>query len=97
MFRKIIEQKALFFGKKTETVNPAYTSQTDFRTGKCDGARRGREFVTYDGLVFDADWNAALNIGQKSKHPVLGSLPLAGRIVPVSGRCQSMHRTPSTY
>lgn len=97
MFRKIIEQKALFFGKKTETVNPAYTSQADFRTGKCDGARRGREFVTYDGLVFDADWNAALNIGQKSKHPVLGSLPLAGRIIPVSGRCQSMHRTPSTY
>ena len=43
-------------------VNPAYTSQIDSRTGLLQGARRWDRFYGLDGVVLDADTNAARNI-----------------------------------
>ena len=92
-FRRIVEYKAPLAGKRVETVSPTYTSQTDSRTGKKNGERRGRRFYASDGVVLDADWNAAINIGQRSKHPVSSSLPMDGSIVPLSGRRVSVRQS----
>ncbi|MDE0673229.1 MAG: transposase [Caldilineaceae bacterium] len=43
-------------------VNPAYTSQIDSRTGLLQGRRRRDQFYCLDGVVRDADANAACNI-----------------------------------
>ncbi|MCY3659731.1 MAG: zinc ribbon domain-containing protein, partial [Caldilineaceae bacterium] len=43
-------------------VNPAYTSQIDSRTGLLQGTRRWDRFYCCDGVVLDADTNAACNI-----------------------------------
>ena len=43
-------------------VNPAYTSQIDSRTGLLQGKRRWDRFYGLDGVVLDADTNAARNI-----------------------------------
>ncbi len=43
-------------------VNCAYTSQTDSRYGILLGQRNGDRFNCFDGVVLDADHNAALNI-----------------------------------
>ncbi len=43
-------------------VNPAYTSQMDSRYGVLLGERRGDLFYCFDGVVLDADQNAAANI-----------------------------------
>ena len=41
-FKEILSYKAPSAGKRVETVSPTYTSQTDSRTGRRDGERRGR-------------------------------------------------------
>ncbi len=46
-------------------VNPAYTSQIDSCTGLLQGTRRGDRFYGLDGVVLDADTNAARNILQR--------------------------------
>ena len=43
-------------------VNPAYTSQIDSRTGLLQGQRKGDRFHCLDGVVLEADANAACNI-----------------------------------
>ncbi|MDE0673221.1 MAG: zinc ribbon domain-containing protein, partial [Caldilineaceae bacterium] len=43
-------------------VNPAYTSQVDSRTGLLQGRRQWDRFYCCDGVVLDADVNAACNI-----------------------------------
>lgn len=68
--RRVLTYKAQNMGKTVAVVNPAYTSQTDSLTGKREGERRGRRFYCKNGLVLDADINAARNIGQRSKLPV---------------------------
>ena len=93
MFKQIMAYKAPLSGKTVETVSPVYTSQMDHRTGKRDGVRRGRRYVCCDGVVFDADWNASINIGQRSNHPVSSVAPQDGALTPLTGRhpsvCQS--------
>ena len=85
MLLQTLTYKAPLKGKKVVTVNPAYTSKNDFR-GILRGERKGCRYYTSDGLVFDADWNAAINIAARhvSKHdpllPVSSSLPLDGRL-----------------
>lgn len=79
--RRIITYKAQNMGKTVAVVNPAYTSQTDSLTGKRDGERRGRRFYCKNGLVLDADINAARNIGQRSKLPVSYGNILDGQAV----------------
>ncbi len=49
-------------GSALALVNPAYTSQIDSRTGLLQGTRRGDRFYCLDGVVLDADINAACNI-----------------------------------
>lgn len=95
-FRKIVEHKAQLAGKRVETVSPTYTSQTDCRTDKRDGERRGRRYVCSDGKVFDSDWNAAINIGKRSRHPVSNILPIDGRLSFLTGRAQSTAQSPKT-
>lgn len=68
--RRILTYKAVNIGKHVVLVSPAYTSQTDSVTGNREGERRGRRFYSTSGLIYDADLNAARNIGQRSKLPV---------------------------
>ncbi|MYC61895.1 MAG: transposase [Caldilineaceae bacterium SB0661_bin_34] len=49
-------------GSALALVNPAYTSQIDSRTGLLQGTRRRDRFYCLDGVVLDADTNAACNI-----------------------------------
>ena len=49
-------------GSALVLVNPAYTSQIDSRTGLLQGQRRWDRFYGLDGVVLDADTNAARNI-----------------------------------
>ena len=80
LFKQILSYKAPLVGKQVETVNPAYTSQTDCR-GIEKGERKNRRYYTIDNLVFDSDWNAAINIANKfSKHPISSLLPLDGSL-----------------
>ena len=88
-FKRILTYKAPLAGKQVETVSPMYTSQMDCRTNNRDGERRGRRYICVDGVVFDSDWNAAINIGQRSNHPVSSSLPIEGQLVIFTGREQS--------
>ena len=52
-------------GSALVLVNPAYTSQMDSRTGLLQGRRAGDKFHGLDGVVLDADTNAARNILQR--------------------------------
>lgn len=49
-------------GASLSLVNAAYTSQTDSRYGALLGQRNGDTFYCFDGVVQDADTNAARNI-----------------------------------
>jgi Putative transposase DNA-binding domain len=55
-------------GSVVIVVNAAYTSQTDSRNGTF-GRRRGRTFHCYDGVVLDADHNAAANVLRRMSDP----------------------------
>lgn len=68
--KTILSYKALNMGKHIQIVKPYYTSQDDCITGKRDGIRRGRRYYAKSGLIYDADLNAACNIGKKSKLPL---------------------------
>lgn len=70
MIKEYTAYKAQLSGKKVVTVNPAYTSQIDFRTGNKDGERQKGRYVGVDGKVLNADINASLNIAKRSKLPV---------------------------
>jgi len=68
-FRRILTYKAQTLGKRVVTVPPYLTSQLDHR-GLSGGIRQGCRYIASDGVVLDADINAAINILQKySKHP----------------------------
>lgn len=68
--KQILSYKAPIYRKTVISVNPRYTSQIDHRTGEKDGTRQGRRYYGQDGVVLDADQNAAINIAKRSKHPV---------------------------
>lgn len=89
-FKDILTHKAQLAGKQVETVSPTWTSQTDCRTNTRDGERRGCRYYGLDGTVMDADWNAAVNIAKRSKHPVSYDTPIDGRLTFLTGRVQSM-------
>ena len=81
MFKERLTHKAQLVGKRVETVSPAFTSQTDSRTNKRDGIRKGCNYICLDGVVLDADWNAAVNIALRANHPLSSNLlPLSGRV-----------------
>ena len=81
LFKERLTHKATLVGKQVVSVSPAFTSQTDSRTNKRDGIRNGCNYVCSDGIVLDADWNAAVNIAHRANHPLSSSeLPLSGRV-----------------
>ena len=81
--REVLEYKAAFSKKMIKIVNPAYTSQINFKTKKIDGIRKGiRYYTDVPGVVFDADVNAAMFIAERSKHPV----SLGNKIAPLDGQ-----------
>ena len=83
LLKQILSYKALRAGKRVATVSPDYTSQIDSTTGSSEGCvRKGCRFHTASGVVFDADWNAALNIRNRfKKRPLSTERPLDGRLV----------------
>ena len=96
MLLSILTYKAPLRGKRVVTVDPYMTSQRDHR-GLVKGVRKGCRYYASDGLMFDADWNAAINIarvfsdGQKKngiEHPVSFGLPLRGKLN-ITGRLLS--------
>ena len=106
--RRILTYKAPLQGKVVVTVNPYYTSQDDHR-GLDRGIRKGCRYYASDGLVFDADWNASINIAQKYtqkkgamgvKLPVTFSLPIDGKLNLIGklyqpANCEIRSRKPS--
>ena len=68
--RRVITYKAQNQGKTVLLVCPSFTSQRDSVTGKVEGERRGCRFYSKNGMIYDSDINAAINIGKMSKHPV---------------------------
>lgn len=90
--KQILTYKAPLRGKRVETVSPQYTSQMDCRNQSKEGCvRKGCRFYTADGMVFDADWNAAINIANRH-HPTPFCLPMDGRLNFVGGSCQEANR-----
>jgi len=86
--RRVLTYKALLQGKAIVTVDPAYTSKDDY-TGLKRGIRKGCRYYTSDNKVYDADWNAAINIAQRYsvrkkvkgvKLPVSFNVPIDGRL-----------------
>lgn len=99
MIRNTLTYKATLIGKRVETVSPTWTSQIDCMTGKRDGQRKGCRYYSTLGVVYDADWNAAINIRNRKlskisnldKHSLSSSLPLDGGLT-FGDRLQSTSR-----
>ena len=92
LFKTILSYKALLAGRQVATVSPSYTSQMDCRDGTKDNCiRKGCRFYAADGKVFDADWNAAINIA-KRKRPISFDLPIDGKLNLVGRVCQRPNR-----
>lgn len=60
--QQALESVAKETGSVVKTINPAYTSQVDSQTGTLLGSRNGDCFTSFSGVVYQADWNAAMNI-----------------------------------
>ena len=88
-FREMLTHKATLVGRQVVSVSPTWTSQMDCRTDKRDGERHGCRYYCKDGIVFDADWNAAVNIAQRANHPTSIVLPIDGGLTTLVGREQS--------
>jgi IS605 OrfB family transposase len=91
LFKERLTHKAQLVGKRVETVSPAFTSQTDSRTNKRDGIRKGCNYVCSDGVVLDADYHAAVNIALRANHP------LSSNELPLSGRVQSITQSSGVF
>ncbi len=85
--RRILTYKAPLLGKVVVTVDPAYTSKNDY-TGQDRGIRKGCRYYTADNKVYDADWNASINIANRysTRKGVKGvELPVSFN-VPIDGK-----------
>lgn len=106
--RRILTYKAPLRGKIVVTVDPAYTSKNDYRDIE-RGKRQGCRYYTADGKVFDADWNASINIAKRYatrkavkgiELPISFSIPIDGRLNLVGrlhqlANCEIRSRKPS--
>ena len=86
--RRILTYKAQLLGKEVVTVDPSYTSKNDHRNIE-KGIRKGCRYYASDGKIFDADWNAAINIANRYatrkrangiELPVSFGLPIDGKL-----------------
>ena len=82
-----LEYKAPLLGKEVVTVEPAYTSQLDYRALP-KGMRLGTRYCASDGELLDADGNAACNIVLRHRPDSIVVKPTYGSMV-FSGRPQS--------
>ena len=62
MIKEALESVSERRGSTLVYVNAAYTSQMDSRYGVLLGQRNGKKFNCYDGVVMDAEVNAARNV-----------------------------------
>ncbi|WP_424097552.1 zinc ribbon domain-containing protein [Moorena producens] len=60
--RDSLQKWANWTGSVVTEVQPSYTSQIDSATGTLLGKRNGDSFTRFDGVVLQADYNAAKNI-----------------------------------
>ncbi|NEO35696.1 MAG: transposase [Moorea sp. SIOASIH] len=60
--RNSLQKWANWTGSVVTEVQPSYTSQVDSRNGTLLGKRTGDSFTGFDGVVLQADHNAAKNI-----------------------------------
>lgn len=97
LFKEILTHKTALAGKQVVTVSPAYTSQTDCRTNKRDGNRNGCRYLCSDGKVYDADWNASINIAKRGKHPFANVEPIDGQLKFLNGRELSASHTLNSF
>ena len=81
LLKYILTYKAQTCGKQVVTVSPAYTSQIDCISHKKDGIRSGCRYYSKSGLIYDADWNAAINIKNRFEHPI--SKEMDNNIIPL--------------
>jgi len=56
-------------GSTVVLINPVYTSQIDSRNGCLLGTRQGDQFHCFDGVVLQADQNAARNVLARLSDP----------------------------
>jgi len=68
--RRFLTYKAHLSNKQIEVINPAFTSQIDWRTNQKDGQRKGCRYYGSDGIVLDSELNACNNIVLRSKLPI---------------------------
>ena len=90
--KTILTYKAQALGKRVVTVSPEYTSQEDCRISKRTGVRKGCRYFCDDGRIFDADWNAAINISKRYDHSISFPLPLDGKLNLIDRVCQQPNR-----
>ena len=62
VLRDSLQKWADWTGSVVTEVQPSYTSQIDSRNGTLLGKRTGDNFTGFDGVVLQADYNAAKNI-----------------------------------
>ena len=80
LLKTILTYKAQALGKRVEMVKPYFTSQNDYR-GIESGKRKGCRYYASDGIILDADINAANNILLRgSKHSVSCCKALDGQV-----------------
>ncbi|NEP70333.1 zinc ribbon domain-containing protein [Moorena sp. SIO3A5] len=60
--RDSLQKWANWTGSVVTEVQPSYTSQVDSRNGTLLGKRTGDNFTGFDGVVLQADYNAAKNV-----------------------------------
>ncbi|WP_287360628.1 zinc ribbon domain-containing protein [Moorena sp. SIO3B2] len=60
--RDSLQKWANWTGSVVSEIQPSYTSQIDSVTGTLLGVRKGDSFIRFNGVVLQADHNAALNI-----------------------------------
>ncbi|NEQ82568.1 MAG: transposase [Moorea sp. SIO2I5] len=60
--RDSLQKWANWTGSVVSEIQPSYTSQIDSVTGTLLGARKGDSFIRFNGVVLQADHNAAKNI-----------------------------------
>lgn len=81
-FVRVLSYKAPIYGKTVIKVDPRNTSKTDHATEKMNGKRQGRRYYSITGNVWDAEWNAAINIAKRTKLPVSFVEPYDGSLKP---------------
>jgi len=69
LMQEALESVSQRRGSLLVLVNCAYTSQMDSRCGVLLGHRNGEKFYCFDGVVLDADENAARNILARKDDP----------------------------